>query len=75
MEISLNLADFTGFFLNRNVILTMLHLLLTMLYLWRLGVIVITTAKLHSTKSELTLCAGSNPARDVSEIRDAEDLR
>ena len=27
-----------------------------------------------STKSELRLCAGSNPARGVSEIRDGEDL-
>ena len=38
------------------------------------GVVVITTAQLHSTKSELRFCAGSNPARGVSEIRDGEDL-
>ena len=44
------------------------------LQLWRRGVVVITTAQLHSTKPELRLCAGSNPARGVSEIRDGEDL-
>ena len=42
---------------------------------WRRGVVVITTAQLHSTKPELRFCAGSNPARGVSEIRDGEDLR
>ena len=37
---------------------------------WRRRVVVITTAKLHSTKPELRFCAGSNPARGVSlEIR------
>ena len=41
---------------------------------WRRGVVVITTAQLHSTKSELRFCAGSNPARGVSEIRNGEDL-
>ena len=35
---------------------------------------VITTAQLHSTKPELKFCAGSNPARGVSVIRDSEDL-
>ena len=35
---------------------------------------VITTAQLHSTKFELGFCAGSNPTRSVSEIRDGEDL-
>ena len=44
------------------------------LQLWRRGVVVITTAQLHSTKPELKFCAGSNPARGVSEIRDGEDL-
>ena len=38
---------------------------------WHRGVVVITTAQLHSTK---LFCAGSNPARNVSEIRDDEDL-
>ena len=42
--------------------------------LWRRGVVVITTAKFHSTKPELRFCAGSNPARCVLEIRDGEDL-
>ena len=42
--------------------------------LWRRGVVVITAAQLNSTKSELRLCAGSNPARGVLEIRDGEDL-
>ena len=37
-------------------------------------VVVITTAQLHSTNPELRFCAGSNPARGVSEIRDGEDL-
>ena len=37
-------------------------------------VVVITTVQLHSTKPELRFCAGSNPARGVSEIRDGEDL-
>ena len=41
---------------------------------WRRGVVVITTAQLHSTKPELKFCAGSNPARGVSEIRNGEDL-
>ena len=40
----------------------------------RRGVVIITTAQLHSTKPELRFCAGSNPARGVSEIRDSEDL-
>ena len=38
------------------------------------SVVVITTVQLHSTKSEFRLCAGSNPACSVSEIRDDEDL-
>ena len=38
------------------------------------GVVVITTAQLHSTQPELKFCAGSNPARGVSEIHDGEDL-
>ena len=43
-------------------------------YLWCRGVVVISTAQLHSTKPGLRFCAGSNPARGVSEIRDDEDL-
>ena len=40
----------------------------------RCGVMVITTAQLHSTKSDLRLCTGSNPAHDVSEIYNGENL-
>ena len=36
--------------------------------------VIITTTQLHSTKPELRFCAGSNPVRGVSEIRDGEDL-
>ena len=42
--------------------------------MWRRGVVVITTAQLHSTKPELRFCTGSNPAHGVSEIHDGEDL-
>ena len=42
--------------------------------LWHRGVVVITTAQLHSTKPALSFCAGSNPARSVSEINNGEDL-
>ena len=38
------------------------------------GVVVITTAQLHSTKPELRFCTGLFLARGVSEIRDGEDL-
>ena len=48
--------------------------MLIKLILWRRGVVVITTAQFHSTKSELRFCTGSNPARCVSEIRDYKDL-
>ena len=41
---------------------------------WRCGVVVIATSQLHSTKSELISCSGSNPARGVSKIRDGEEL-
>ena len=37
-------------------------------------VVVVPTAQLHSTKSELRFRACSNPARRVSEIRDDGDL-
>ena len=45
-----------------------------MIFLWRGGVAVLTAAQLYSIKSELRLCAGSNPTRGVSDIRDGEDL-
>ena len=38
------------------------------------GVVVITTAQLHSTKPEPRFCWGSNPACGVSEIGDGNDL-
>ena len=41
---------------------------------WRRDVVVITTAQLYSTKPELRFYPGSNPARNVPEIRDGEDL-
>ena len=42
--------------------------------LWRRGIVVITTTQLHSTKPELSFCAGPNPACGMSEILDGEDL-
>ena len=42
--------------------------------MWCRGVVVITTAQLQSSKPELRFCAGSNPARGMSEICDGEDL-
>ena len=44
------------------------------MFIYRCGVVVITTAQLHSTKSELRFCAGSNPACGVLEICDGEYL-
>ena len=37
-------------------------------------VVVITTAQLHSTKSEIRFCTRSNPVHGVSEIRNGENL-
>ena len=42
--------------------------------MWHCGVVVIITAQLHSTKSELRFWAGSNPAHSVSEICNGENL-
>ena len=42
---------------------------------WRHGVVVISTAQLHSTKPELRFCAVSKPARGVLVIRDGGHLR
>ena len=42
--------------------------------MWRHGVVVLTTAQLRSTELELRFCAGSNPARGMSEIHNGEDL-
>ena len=52
----------------------MFAIILVAMILWRRGVVVITTAQLHSTKPELRFCAGSNPARGVSEICNGENL-
>ena len=38
------------------------------------NVVVITTAKLHSTQTELRLCTGLNHAHDVSEIDSGEEI-
>ena len=40
----------------------------------RRGVVVLTTSRFRSTKLEPSFCAGSNPARGVSEICNVEDL-
>ena len=40
--------------------------------LWRLGVMVITTAQLHSTKPAVRCLSSSNPTDGVSEIRHGE---
>ena len=42
--------------------------------LFKIGVMVITTAQLHSSKPKLRFCAGSNPDRNMSKICDDEDL-
>ena len=42
-------------------------------FLWYCGVVVITTAQLHSTKPELKSCIGSNPACSMSEIRNGDN--
>ena len=39
-------------------------------YQRRRGVVVMTTAQLHSAKPELRFCAGSIPVSGMSEIRD-----
>ena len=41
--------------------------------MWHRGVVVITTAQLHSTKPKLRFCAGSYPACGKLEICDGED--
>ena len=46
----------------------------TVISQWRRRIVVITTAQLHSSKPELRFCAGSYPARSVSEIQGGEDL-
>ena len=53
-------------------LLNLLIIIINNIAMWRHGVVVITTAQLHSTKPELRLCTGSNPACRVSEIPDSE---
>ena len=43
--------------------------------MWPRSVVVITTAQIHLTKSELRFYAGSNSARGLSEICNGENLR
>ena len=38
------------------------------------GVVIITTAQPHLSRSELRFCTGSNPARGVSKTPDGENL-
>ena len=57
-----------------GTVVPFLHNVLMWYQLWHRGVVVITTAQLHSTKSELRLCAGSNPARDALGICNDENL-
>ena len=42
--------------------------------LWCRGVVIITTAQLHSKKPELRFCPDSNLARGMSDIHDGEDF-
>ena len=65
---------FETFLITINLFSLMSRLLPKYGEVWRRGVVVITTVQLNSTKFELKFCAGSNPARGVSDIRDGEDL-
>ena len=49
-----------------------IYLYIYVVYMY--GVVVITTVQLHSTKPELRLWTGSNPAHGVPKFRDVEDL-
>ena len=40
--------------------------------LWNLGIRAITTEQLHSAKSELKRCAGSNPALHVQKVKTSQ---
>ena len=63
---------------NRNILSTLASIYDPLGFvsrcLWRCGVVLITTAQLHSTKPELRSCAGLKPARGVSKIRAGENL-
>ena len=41
---------------------------------WHHGVMIITTTQLHLTKAEFRFCTGSNPACDMLDIPNGEDL-
>ena len=56
------------------MIMMMMMMMMMMMVPWCRGVVIITTAQLHSTKPELRFCAGSSPARGMSEIRNGDDL-
>ena len=56
------------------VMMIMMLMMMMMMVPWCCGVVIITTAQLHSTKPELRFCACSSPARGMSEIRDGDDL-
>ena len=53
---------------------TLLLQQLRVAFLWRRGIVVVTSVQLHSIKLELRFCASSNPARGLSEILDDESL-
>ena len=46
--------------------------LVTLTKPWRRDRVVITTAQLHSTNPKLRFCAGSDPAQDVSKVRNGD---
>ena len=60
--------------LNGSLCTTLCVIELNRVWIFPGSILVVSTAQLHSTKPELKFCAGSNPARGVSEIRDGEDL-
>ena len=45
------------------------------LLLWHRGIVVITNPKLNLTKLELRVCAGSNPAHDMSQVCNGKNLK
>ena len=67
-------TNFFAKFLKIMVLSPQLFVCQLWVIMWSRGVVVITTAQLYSTKPELRSCAGSNPARSVSEMRDGGNL-
>ena len=68
------MQEFSKFvFLNLEISLKMLLTQVSVVLLCH-GIVVITTAQLHSTKPELRFCTGSSPACSMSDIKDSEDL-